>query len=283
MAKKLLVAEVCERERRAQDADNSRGKHYASIFGWNKPFSGWPALTALHKALLKEFEEFASSNEFIRLVIWVNSVLVDSFPGVAVRFQNIADEWKKISNGAVEFQFGGYHNFCWNACFDDQPRVQCQPHTDHKNVVGVCVVVVYEAPEASFDHTTRSWLVIWDAGIIIEAPPWTALVYPSSLFLHFNIDIKDIKILTLDSEVIPSSEEREKCERASIAGRGSMVFFNQASMFHLETGEVTLKNAQAANLPRERDLSTDLPLLFPPSCVPDMTSEDTTPHDAAGN
>ncbi|TFK62192.1 hypothetical protein BDN72DRAFT_903439 [Pluteus cervinus] len=272
MAKKLLVAEVCERERRAQDADNSRGKHYATIFGWNKPFSSWPTLTALHQALLKEFEEFASSEEFIRLVIWINSVLVDSFPGVAVRYQNIADEWKKKSNGAIQFPFGCYHNFCWNACFEGQPRVQCQPHTDHKNVVGVCIVVVYEAPEANFDHKTRSWLVIWDAGVIVEAPPWTALIYKAH-----------IKILTLDSEDTPSSEEREKWEKASIAGRGSMVFFNQASMFHLETGEVTLKKAEASKLAHTRDVASDLPLLFPPSCIPDMASDDTTTHgDAQG-
>jgi hypothetical protein len=41
----------------------------------------------------------------------------------------------------------------------------------------------------SFNHTMRSWLVIWEAGVVIELPPWVLLLYPSSLLYHFNIDI----------------------------------------------------------------------------------------------
>lgn len=44
-------------------------------------------------------------------------------------------------------------------------------------------------PGTSFDHTRFSWLVIWEAGVIIELPPWVALLYPSSLFFHFNVDV----------------------------------------------------------------------------------------------
>ena len=42
---------------------------------------------------------------------------------------------------------------------------------------------------AHFNHTMRSWLVIWEAGVVIELPPWVLLLYPSSLLYHFNIDV----------------------------------------------------------------------------------------------
>lgn len=42
---------------------------------------------------------------------------------------------------------------------------------------------------AKFDDTRKSWLVLWEAGVAIQLPAWTMLLYPSSLFYHFNIDI----------------------------------------------------------------------------------------------
>lgn len=42
---------------------------------------------------------------------------------------------------------------------------------------------------AKFNHTQRTWLVIWEAGVVIELPPWVLVLYPSSLLFHFNIDI----------------------------------------------------------------------------------------------
>lgn len=95
---------------------------------------------------------------------------------------------------------------CANIAFPGQKRVQCRPHTDHKNIVGVCAVVVYQNPGdfhffyrwltktnsligANFNHSQRSWLVLWEAGIVIELPPWVVAIFPSSLFYHFNIDI----------------------------------------------------------------------------------------------
>lgn len=40
-----------------------------------------------------------------------------------------------------------------------------------------------------FNHHEKCWLVIWEAGIAIEIPPGVFVFYPSSLFLHFNIDL----------------------------------------------------------------------------------------------
>jgi hypothetical protein len=42
---------------------------------------------------------------------------------------------------------------------------------------------------ANFNHSQRSWLVLWEAGVVVELPPWVVAIYPSSLFYHFNVDI----------------------------------------------------------------------------------------------
>lgn len=41
----------------------------------------------------------------------------------------------------------------------------------------------------NFDHRRKAWLVIWEAGVIIEIPAGVFIAYPSSLFYHFNWDI----------------------------------------------------------------------------------------------
>ncbi|KAG2337864.1 hypothetical protein BDR05DRAFT_838057, partial [Suillus weaverae] len=77
-------------------------------------------------------------------------------------------------------------------------------HVDWKNIaIGVCVIFIY----GQFNSKERSWLVIWEAGLVIEMPPGVFVMYPSSLFFHFNVDIYGGD------------------------GRGSCVWFNQASMF----------------------------------------------------
>ncbi|KAI0040930.1 hypothetical protein FA95DRAFT_804673 [Auriscalpium vulgare] len=94
---------------------------------------------------------------------------------------------------------------------------------------------------------TQSWLVIWEAGIIIELPPWVLLIYPSSLFYHFNVDISDIKFVTTENGEQPTLDNSRPIEDGDEEGRGSLVWFNMSSMFQAsETGFSTLKEAKAA-------------------------------------
>ncbi len=43
---------------------------------------------------------------------------------------------------------------------------------------------------AEFKSKERSWLVIWELGIVVELPPGVIALYPSSLFLHWNVDVR---------------------------------------------------------------------------------------------
>jgi hypothetical protein len=40
-----------------------------------------------------------------------------------------------------------------------------------------------------FNDSMKIWLVIWELGVVIQLPPWIYSALPSSLFIHFNIDI----------------------------------------------------------------------------------------------
>ncbi|KAJ7939140.1 hypothetical protein B0H13DRAFT_1850877 [Mycena leptocephala] len=97
----------------------------------------------------------------------------------------------------------------------------------------------------NFNDTVRTWLVIWEAGVAIQMPPWTMAIYPSSLFYHFNIDVEDIQFVTTDPDAQPTKENSRPILPGDKQGRGSMVFFNQATMRTLqETGHDTLKKAK---------------------------------------
>ncbi|KAL1737812.1 hypothetical protein HDZ31DRAFT_78864, partial [Schizophyllum fasciatum] len=154
---------------------------------------------------------------------------------------------------------GLFFNFCANAArpLANIERVQCAPHVDHKNLaICVCVILVY----GNFNHRERCWLVIWEAGVIIELPPGVMIGFPSSLFYHWNVDVCDIGkaeiLLTCDGSVPDHArgnakplrdEEQARWNRAY--GRGSMVWFNQASMFQsAELGVNSVKTARARGM-----------------------------------
>lgn len=135
----------------------------------------------------------------------MSKLVLTFFPGVAKRYQECAD-WHHEKYGMRPL-FGLYWCLCINAMFAGQKRIHCKPHVDSKNVVGVCALVVYEIPGErfccsadhlpflmlfvgkKFNHSVRTWLVLWEARVVIQLPPWVVLLYPSSLIYHFNIDV----------------------------------------------------------------------------------------------
>lgn len=113
-----------------------------------------------------------------------------------------------------------------------------------------------------FNHKKRLWLVLWEAGVAIELPPWVMLAYPSSLLHHFNVDFmgktqtfffnrcpkltsrSDFKFVSVEGDERPTKTNSTPLEDSG-DGRGSFVFFNQASMYQsAETGYNTLKEAR---------------------------------------
>lgn len=40
-----------------------------------------------------------------------------------------------------------------------------------------------------FDWHEKAWLVLWEARLIIQLPIGVLFLYPSALFIHFNLNI----------------------------------------------------------------------------------------------
>ena len=137
-----------------------------------------------------------------------------------------------------------------------------------------------EFPSANFNHTMRSWLVIWEAGVVIELPPWVLLLYPSSLLYHFNIDIDGrssggflclsysyltpaIQFVATDGLQRPTPENSRPIKAGDESGRGSLVYFNQATMYQTsETGYATVGEAIKAGDSGKSDYGTNAQLAF---------------------
>ena len=136
------------------------------------------------------------------------NMLRSHFPVIAERYQASIDYMK--ANYGIEAKFGLFFNFCLNAPRPGVRRVFCRPHVDWKNIAfGLCMIFVYGEPvytlwswftevcTGHFNHGEKCWLVIWEAGIVVELPPGVFIFYPSSLFLHFNVDLSHVYNLAL--------------------------------------------------------------------------------------
>jgi hypothetical protein len=131
----------------------------------------------------------------------VNFLLWIYFPGVAQRYTECVKYIKGKYN--LEPEYGLFWNFCLNSPRPDKNifRIHCCPHVDAKNLaLGLCVLYVYgvlwfSCPIKTLKHylghfndKEKSWLVIWEAGLIIQIPAGVLVFYPSSIFYHCNVD-----------------------------------------------------------------------------------------------
>ena len=149
--------------------------------------------------------------------------------------------------------------------------------------------------------------MIWEAGLIVELPPGVFMAYPSSLFYHWNVDVcgkpsdlpsffcrglqTNARFTDLDKAQFvtttdgrppnqeqqnfePLSEEEQAWNRAD--GRGSLVWFNQATLFQsAELGVSTIKKAKKCGLDTHSDAQTLITKgLFPKAPVDNLHSQE---------
>ncbi|KAI0075584.1 hypothetical protein K474DRAFT_1676236, partial [Panus rudis PR-1116 ss-1] len=183
----------------------------------------------------------------------INRLLELYFPEIALRMRQVnAIILRKYGFKAP---FGYFWNFCINAPLASEGihRVFCRPHIDAENgALLVCAVFVYYYGKVPAQGKEHIWLVLWEAGLIIEIPPGVAILYPSALFLHFNIDIRDLDKIQLgftSGGELPTKETLRplSCENSEEGGRASMVWFTQASILQsadLPEGVHTMAQAE---------------------------------------
>ncbi|KAF8891504.1 hypothetical protein CPB84DRAFT_1848987 [Gymnopilus junonius] len=230
----------------AEHANGSRGPHFPCVIGHHQQYTKAPTLTQFHIQNVDAVKKFCESPIIQRLSQLVSRLIITIFPGVALRAIKSA-LWHKERND-IKPLFGLYWNFCINGMFSGQKRIFTSPHADAKNIIGICAIVVYVIPGKAFNHQKKAWLVLWEAGVVVELPPWVVFLYPSSLLYHFNIDVEDIRFVLTDGEK-PTPENSTPLGGEGDEGRGSLVFFNQASMYHgSEMGFNTLTEARNAGM-----------------------------------
>ncbi|KAK1230497.1 hypothetical protein PQX77_006425 [Marasmius sp. AFHP31] len=261
--------------------ENLRGLHFFCIAGYDRnnksvspPFSPGkpqphpangppfkkPALSRWHTLNAKALASFFEKGQPLEILTGYGcQFLQSSFPDVVKRYKRCADDMEK--RYGIWPPYGGlFWNFCLNGARSNNPkvpRVFCDPHIDFKNLaLAVFMVFVY----GHFNHREKCWIVIWEAGIALELPMGVFVLYPSSLFLHFNVDIANLEIVVTKDGRRPTKDNSQPldclCGKRAMEhdqdwqeskGRGSMVWFNQATMFQTtELGFDTVQQARDA-------------------------------------
>ncbi|PPQ80230.1 hypothetical protein CVT25_003529, partial [Psilocybe cyanescens] len=73
------------------------------------------------------------------------------------------------------------------ATFNFGPQTVCFQHADTGNLAfGWCAITAL----GNYDHTKGGHLVLWDLGLVIEFPPGSTILIPSSAIHHSNIRIQ---------------------------------------------------------------------------------------------
>ncbi|KAL0568764.1 hypothetical protein V5O48_013215 [Marasmius crinis-equi] len=246
----------------------SRGIHWFCIAGVDRNCKQEPKYSPWHRANRAVIDEFFQRGRpFMELTIYGCNILRNVFPAIAMWYARCAQYMSDTHQLKPKFDL--FWNFCLNGVgpATEVPRVQCKPHVDFKNIaLGVCMIFIY----GHFNHSETCWLVAWEAGVAFELPPGVFLLYPSSLFLHFNIDVANLDfVVTKDGKTPTRSESEPLCASCpnfdpeqhgddwkKANGRGSMVWFNQATMFQTseldeETGYTQVGRAEAAGAPSQ--------------------------------
>ncbi|KAJ7688131.1 hypothetical protein B0H17DRAFT_1135786 [Mycena rosella] len=230
--------------------DGLRGPHMPIIIGHHRQSSKRPHLTAWHHQHQARVDTFMEQPVIKRIINWITDVVEIVFPGIAHQFKQDA-KWHEEHYG-IKPMFGLFWNLCLNAWLKDQKSIHCGPHADKKISLEVCYCDFSNRPNIdvfgleNLNHHQRTWIVIWEAGVAVQLPPWVLAMYPSALFYHFNIDVDEIKFVTVDGDERPTPQNSQPIRDGDGEGRGSFVFFNQSTMRHgPATGFNTLEDAEA--------------------------------------
>ncbi|KAF8545807.1 hypothetical protein OG21DRAFT_1491900 [Imleria badia] len=241
-------------------ASNPRGNHIPMLLGWHRPYTKIPTRPEAHRLVEDRAAAFINSKLIQRITNFVCSMLRLYFPECAARFESAVLYWKKLG---VEADFGLYFNFCANLPLL-RSRVHATPHADRKNIAGgICALMAFHY-RGKFNSHLRAWLVLWELGVVVELPVGVLLLYPSALFYHFNVDKADI-VATDGARPNIADREQHPSWDDEAEGRGSLVWFNQASMIQpAELGYPTIGAAQAAGIDASTNFKEDASLYFAP-------------------
>ncbi|KAI0080985.1 hypothetical protein K474DRAFT_1704272 [Panus rudis PR-1116 ss-1] len=244
-----------------QREQNNRGLHDFTLYGFDRQNTGHIKPPSFEGIGInrKVFWGMYYGSVLERLTKHAARLLELFFPQMASRIK------KENARIKAEYGFDCPFIYWWNLCINAPlpsegiHRVMCRPHVDSKNgALLLCAVFVYyygKVPNRG--EREHIWLVLWEAGIVIEIPVGVFILYPSALFLHFNIDkrhLDKVMFYYTKNDQPPTKEFLKPlgCDNSEEGGRASIVWFTQASMLQsadLPQGVHTM--GQARDLEKE--------------------------------
>ncbi|KAM5530099.1 hypothetical protein V8D89_016240 [Ganoderma adspersum] len=225
---------------------NRRGLHWYHVSGVDRQISSVPKLTSFHikhRALTDAL--MAKDTPITRLVGLASHIMRSHFPSLARRVDDCEENLiaMGVDPDLAKPRYGCWYNFCINGARGSVKGVLTRPHADAKNLaLMMCAVFVY----GQFNSKEKAWLVLWEAGLILELPVGAFIFYPSALFTHFNVDMMDLHIVTTSDGSKPTPETSSPLD--GVDGRGSIVLFNQASLFQLAELGRTIGQAKSEGI-----------------------------------
>ncbi|KAI0076225.1 hypothetical protein K474DRAFT_1708400 [Panus rudis PR-1116 ss-1] len=237
---------------------NNRGLHEFTLYGYDRQCAGMiktPGFEGDGENGKVFWDFYLEGSALERLTKHAARLLELYFPRIVARMLEVNARIK--AEYGLDCPFIYWWNLCINAPIPSEGihRVMCRPHVDAQNgALLLCAVFVYYYGKVPNRHEREHvWLVLWEAGIVIEIPVGVFLFYPSALFLHFNVDIRDLnkaQFYYTQGDEPPTKENLKplSCDNSAEGGRASIVWFTQASMLQsadLPEGVHTMGQAKA--------------------------------------
>ncbi|KIJ34806.1 hypothetical protein M422DRAFT_51751 [Sphaerobolus stellatus SS14] len=100
-------------------------------------------------------------------------LMITAWHSQHVNLVEVFNKTKVIQHINIKLDSSLFWNLCITAWFlvEKLPKqIHCKPHVDWKNIVSVCVLIVYTIPSFNFDHKQPSWIVLWEIGLVIQLP-----------------------------------------------------------------------------------------------------------------
>ncbi|GAA5993715.1 hypothetical protein JCM10908_001344 [Rhodotorula pacifica] len=167
----------------------ARGGFFQAIIGVDRPRAANPTVASRGTAKdAAKVEEFLKSENLAKMNTFVESFVRRDFPQIAASYEKGAAALK-AKDAKLANRFGIFSSLAINmGNSSGSTGVNTVVHVDGRNpAAGVCVVMA----AGRFDSKRRHWLVLVDAKKALEVPPYIAVAFPSSLFLHCNCSFED--------------------------------------------------------------------------------------------
>ncbi|KAJ3497513.1 hypothetical protein NMY22_g19690 [Coprinellus aureogranulatus] len=244
---------LCSEKERLRAAKGSRGPHFGCIIGDCRNYSKEPNRTIFHTRHLEEVEKFLATPIVATTLTTLSGLVPTYFPGVGDRYR-ASCEWH-----ARQYNFKPLF----------AARDALRPHQE-KLAVHLGGRHMHRDTSLGCRPLPLVSLLPLQCGY---RRPVTSVA--SLAFQKLNLSEIDMKIITTNGDKPQQGVEYDDCH-----GRGSIVLFNQATMFQSsETGHATAGDARKAGVEVDLNFVDQLDGGFPRDPMHILRSEDPAPTD----